>query len=312
MFSWNADMMQNRKKPAYIIRLVCVCAAFILLGSLAAYAWIVFSIQGQMLDSPARQRKPSLAASDLPGSRIVSIRAEDGIPLYAVYLPGHNQAGVMLIHGYQSSSKEMLEAARLFNRHGYSVIVPDLRAHGQSGGEVATWGVKEVGDLETLRLWLVQQPEINPARVGILGNSMGAGLSLLYTAKTDKIAAVVAVSPYDSLENLFSDTISNNPSLPMFPTLFLYELSMTLRVGTNLDSISPLHQISRITPRPVFILMGGHDDHLDPQGAYRLSHAAGDAPRVWFEPDGGHCDMITRWPQKYEDRVIGFFDAALE
>jgi uncharacterized protein len=288
-------------------------AAVVLLAAsvTVVYAWLVFSSQAGMLESPNRQRKPSLSTTDLPGSTAVDLSASDGIRLHAVYAKGSGRAAVILIHGYQTSSREMLENARLFLKHGYSVLVPDLRAHGESGGQQATWGRDELDDLERLRLWLVQQPQIDPGRVGVLGNSMGSGLGLLYAAKTGQVAAVAAVSPYDSLEGLMRFTVAHTP-LPLFPTVDFYLAAMRLRLGINLDGLSPVKQIVKISPRPVLIVMGGADTHLDPQGGQRLFDAAKEPRRLCFIPDGGHADMLSRWPQAYETQVVGFFDGALK
>jgi dipeptidyl aminopeptidase/acylaminoacyl peptidase len=293
------------------VRLVLLALGGIFLSLILVYGWLVYDNQAGMLESSAQQRKPSLSLADLPGSSSVDISSRDGIRLHAVFARGSNRAAVLLIHGFQSSSREMLDPARLLLSHGYGVLIPDLRAHGESGGQLATWGVKELDDLEVLRAWLVQQPGIDPAKVGVLGNSMGAGLGLLYAARTNQVAAVAAVSPYDSLESLITFSVTHNTPLPAFPTIPFYLAAMRLRLGVDLDSLSPVKQIAAISPRPVLIVMGGQDTHLDPQGAARLFDAAKEPRRMWFVPDGGHADMFSRWPKLYEEKVVGFFDEAL-
>src|SRR4030095_13241635 len=72
----------------------------------------------------------------------VSIRAADGVELRAWYsVPVHeNGRAVILLHGIGDNRAGVAGYGSEFLAHGYRVLLPDSRAHGESGGELATYG----------------------------------------------------------------------------------------------------------------------------------------------------------------------------
>lgn len=69
--------------------------------------------------------------------------------------PIGNGDGVILLHGQAANRANMLGNADLLLRHGYAVLLPDARAHGESGGPIATYGVVEASDV---RRWYELAP----------------------------------------------------------------------------------------------------------------------------------------------------------
>ena len=87
--------------------------------------------------------------------RPVEIKAHDGVSLKAwFYTPdAPNGKTVILLHGIGSTRQDMVPLGYLLLRHGFSVLEPDLRGHGQSGG-LATYGVLEADDIRRWVDWV--------------------------------------------------------------------------------------------------------------------------------------------------------------
>lgn len=86
----------------------------------------------------------------LPGKiQDVSLQARDGVRLEASYLSQNTDgaACVMVLHGVADSRSGALGFAPMFLESGYSVLVPDSRAHGRSGGDLVTYGLLERYDV---------------------------------------------------------------------------------------------------------------------------------------------------------------------
>ena len=66
----------------------------------------------------------------------------------------------------------MTNYADILLRHGYSVLMPDARGHGSSGGEFVTYGLLERDDIHQWVRWLVVNR--HPSCVFGFGESMGA------------------------------------------------------------------------------------------------------------------------------------------
>jgi len=149
----------------------------------------------------------------------------------------------------------MLPIAAMLIRHGYGVIIPDFRGHGESEGERITFGHDEVRDVEAAYQYLLTRSEVDPERIGLLGNSMGSATALLYAAENPAVKAVVAQSPYATLEDMVQANVRRLgfPTFPLAPTMLFF---IERKFGFPVDTIAPIRHIAQISPRPVLILMG--------------------------------------------------------
>src|SRR4249919_1378110 len=104
----------------------------------------------------------------------VSVHAKDGIILKAWYFDeaSDSNKSVILFHGLGDNRKGMIGYVQLFLRNGYNVLTPDWRAHGESGGELATYGIKEKDDVTSWINWL--QSSTDSKKYYALGESYGA------------------------------------------------------------------------------------------------------------------------------------------
>lgn len=238
----------------------------------------------------------------------VAFPATDGLTLRGWYLPSQNGAAVIVGHGI--GGHRTLEPAEMLARHGYGVLAFDWRAHGESDGDLCTFGYHEVRDVAGALAWLQQQPDVDPQRIGMLGESMGAVTAIRATSRLPELRAVVAQSPYvdlgESVRNIWRGT-----GLPAFPFVPLQIALGECRTGLDLDDMLPLDDIAAISPRPILILAGGQDPITGPDAGQRYYAAAGEPKELWFEPDLGHLAFSQVYPNEYERRVVGFFDAAL-
>src|ERR1700723_4346042 len=77
----------------------------------------------------------------------VSITTPDVITLRAWTIHPHRSNGdaVILLHGLGDNRMGMTGYAQLLLAHGFSVLLPDARAHGASGGDLATLGTARTG-----------------------------------------------------------------------------------------------------------------------------------------------------------------------
>lgn len=239
----------------------------------------------------------------------LSLTTSDGLHLYALYKASHNGAVIILSHGYKMDCGEMIPIAALLAKHGYGVLLLDQRGHGHSDGELISFGYHEWRDLEAAMDFLHQQ--IDDPIVGLFGNSMGGALALCYAARDQRIAAVVAQSPYASIAHSINKGVRRFSDLPPFPFAPLIHHFAQRKLGFNTASVAPINTIVTISPRPIMLMMGGQDRHVEPDGTFQLRQAAGNNAQLWYEPHLSHVEFFQKLPLAFEQKIISFYNEHL-
>ena len=248
----------------------------------------------------------------------VKIGASDGTILRAWAIrpaPGNGDA-VILLHGIASNRAGMLGAADMLLRHGYSVLLPDARAQGMSGGDLATYGFLEAGDLQRWINWLVEKE--TPHCVDAIGESMGAA-QLLSSLKTDRgLCAVAAESSFASFREAsyirIGEWFGVGPWLGrtlLRPLVEFGILYARWRYAVNLAQVDPAHAVAAGSV-PVLLIHGLRDDNMPPYNSEMIlaaSQSRNTEVSLWEPPDAGHCGAMGAEPDEFEHRVIGWFQS---
>ena len=226
---------------------------------------------------------------------------EDGVRLSAWYTPPSNGAVILIAHGYGDRRSEDFYA--LFAGHGYGVVAWDFRAHGKSGGEFTTLGYYETLDVKAALDFARSQPGVE--HIGAWGGSMGAVAMIRAAAQYPEIEALVADSPFVTLE----EELDLRVPVPLLRSLIRFFAES--RSGLTLDLVRPMDDIARISPRPILIIQGMDDGMVPLDSAQRLYEAAGEPRQLWTEKEVPHLNMYAFYKTRYTKRVIKFFDEYL-
>lgn len=245
----------------------------------------------------------------------VSVVNEDGLRLTGWFVPGTNGATIMAAHGNPGGRQDDLFEAQFLNEHGYNVLMGSFRAHDESEGETVTFGYHEQKDLAAWHQYLLGREDVDPERVGLLGESMGGGTSILYTAKNDDIRALVTVSGFALTPEVVQHFIKyENPGLPDWLARILSGLIVFWgeREGDfSTKDIDTEAVIADISPRPLLIMHGLSDDKMGANSGQRLFDAAREPKELWLCPECKHVDFEDHRPEEYRQTVLRFFDAHL-
>ena len=155
----------------------------------------------------------------------------------------------------------MTGQAALLLRHGYSVVMMDARAHGESGGSMATYGWLERRDAHAIVDALYAKEM--PCNLFALGSSMGAAIALQSAAVEPRIAGVVAESSFSNLREVTYDYAGLHWSPWLGKTLFrpgTWTLISTAREegGFSVDDVSPEKSVAA-RPFPLLLICDGSD-----------------------------------------------------
>jgi dipeptidyl aminopeptidase/acylaminoacyl peptidase len=259
---------------------------------------------------------PAVEAAVRQESKIwddVSIKAADGAVLRAWFLmPRTGEQGcVMVLHGVVSSRASGLGLARMFEGAGYSVLLPDARGQGDSGGSMVTYGILERGDTLRWADWLRAR---GCTRLFGIGASMGASVLIQAAAEAPVFRAIVAECPFSDLRTVAEDRIMLRAPLPrlltrpladaLVPMGFVYA---RLAYGLDLNEVSPVESAAHL--RTPLLLIHGLADVKIPPAHSRAIAAAAPSAELWLVPGAKHIAASIAAPEEYRRRVLGWFAA---
>lgn len=299
--------MKIKKAIGGALTVVAVLGLIATLG----FAWLV---SGELIYSPVIDRDAACGGDGIPCEQDViaelglhpehlEIHSFDGTSISALFIPSRNGATVLMLHGFFGGRVYELEAAKMLHDHGFGAVLVDMRGRGKSGGDWITFGRDDVRDLSAVLDYIVENHDVDPARIGAIGPSHGGAMAILVAAADERVKAVIADSPYDAIN---AATLAAFTQLP-FPLPWLVTEFIELRLGTDLQATSPLAVIRSISPRAIFIIEAGKDNVLVPDSGKRLYDAAREPKRFRHEPGINHAEFRYVRQSEFEEDVVDFF-----
>jgi len=232
----------------------------------------------------------------------------DGITIRGWFVPGTRGKALILVHGTPGERSAMLPYGLALHREGYSLLLFDLRAHGQSGGDITTLGYREPKDMLGAVAFLKEQRRVNS--IGALGTSLGAVVVLQAAALSADIKAVVADGAFATLQEVINEQRRRGPWL-LFLAMPLVQMFGEWQGGFRAGQVRPIDAVGQIAPRPALFIHGLRDDFIPYPHSIRLYEAAGEPKQLWLVPQAYHSGARAVDPAEYDRRVRAFFEKAL-
>jgi uncharacterized protein len=237
--------------------------------------------------------------------RSISFPSPDGFPLAGWYIPTHNGAVVLMLHGYGANRTELLERAVVLAKAGFGVLLYDLRGHGESGGVIRAMGWPDTKDVQAAVDFARQLPGVDRDRIGIFGFSIGGQIALRAAAEDKRLHAIFVDDPsYTRIEDI---PAMPNP-LDDFEARGVTRADLALismRTGVPIPA-GTTKAISEIAPRPIFMISSGKTNMSRVLEDYLFSLAGNPKDRLEIiEADHGGTFLARR--EEYASKLVGFF-----
>ena len=242
----------------------------------------------------------------------VSITAVDGAVLRGWYIepPKNNGQSVIILHGIGSNRISYTGFADIFLREGYSVLLPDSRDHGESGGNVSTFGILERNDVSG---WVSFVRERAPHCTYLLGESMGAAIGLQATAATNQLCAVAVESPYATFREVSYEWLAHSTNTPPLlwrtagrPAIEAAIAYTWLRYHVYLPKAEPKRAVETSTV-PTLLIAGTKDRDIPMHHAQELEQACQSHCVLWTVQNAAHGGASTVAPLEFRNRVLTWF-----
>jgi uncharacterized protein len=245
----------------------------------------------------------------------VTFQAADGVPLKGWWVPVTPARGsVVLVHGLNRSRIEMVKKVPFLHQAGWNALLFDLRHHGESGGEVSSFGHFEKQDVRAASAFARGK---SPGPVVLWGVSLGAASATLAAAEDPEVAGLVCDSSYRSLRDtvMHHMTLLRNfrwwgrlvPSWPVGPEVVFW---MGKRGGFDPDAVDVAAAAARLGGRPCLFVCNSGDRRMPSEIAFELKAAAGERAQVLVVPGTSHGGAYRDGTAAYETAVRELLEAA--
>ena len=253
----------------------------------AVWCGAAYVLQDRIVFPCPRAPEPNEVELRRQGIERLWLAPADGARVEAWYLRGAGRSAqrpgsaVVYMHGNGELIDYWPAMLETYRAWGVSILLPEYRGYGRSTGRPSEAAV--VADMERAREWLLQRPEVDPARLILHGRSLGGGIAAALAARHAP-AALILESTFTSIAAFFGrfgipSTLCTNP------------FTTDRVVGT--------------LPCPILVFHGSRDEVVPVTHGRRLHELA---PRSrYVEMDAGHNNFPSDH-ERYWESIHAFLD----
>lgn len=235
--------------------------------------------------------------------RDVDFDAADGTRLHGWYFPaeGPQQGSVLFLHGNAENISTHFANVAWLAKFGFAVFVFDYRGYGRSAGSPDLDGLHL--DVAAALDALMRQPETDPDRIAVIGQSLGGALALTAIADSpmkNRLKAVIVEGAFTGYRAIAREKLAG----------FWLTWPLQVPLGWTIDDrYSPLEAAARISPVPLLIIVDEADQVIPPHHGEALFQAAGEPKAIWRLPGSGHIQAFATVENRR--RLVAYLQAAM-
>ncbi len=237
-----------------------------------------------------------------------SFYTNDSILIRGLFIPatGKPKGTILVLHGIASNKELMLPYAIDLVKDSFNVVLYDSRAHGESGGEYCTLGYYEKNDVSKCIDKVIQQYGDTCAPFGIIGNSMGAAITLQAMAQEKRIVCGISESSFANLHETMCDYLEQMIHVRWdWITTPAFARSEEI-AHFHIDQVSPEKSVCSIT-QPVLLIHGDVDEKINIRYAHRIFDNLHSHKEFYTIHNAGHENLRGMGGEEYTRRIREFF-----
>jgi pimeloyl-ACP methyl ester carboxylesterase len=256
-------------------------------------------------------RAPVVAAATYED---ITLRTSDGLTLRGWYFPTPGDRAAVIVHGKDSNRLEGGDKSERMTdflmAEGFSVVLFDMRGHGNSEGERFSLGHLERRDVAAA-IEFLQARGFAEERIALIGISMGAGVALQELLVHPRVGAVVADSAYASARALVEENLERTAGVPAWFTPGVF-LMTRIAFGIDGDAVRPVDAVRAYPERAILFIHCTADELIALHHVNELRAASTNAGSdLWLVQPCPHARAYNHHPVEYQERMLGFLEAQI-
>lgn len=258
--------------------------------------------------SHSTNRKIGELPPDLKG-RNVEFLSGSGSNIHGWFIEGNKGKGtIILMHGVRDSRLSLLDRARFLSAAGYSVLLFDFQAHGESQGEQITFGYLESRDAQAAVKFVHENlPE---EKIGVIGISLGGAATVLAEPELE-VNAMVLELVYPDINHALQNRLHHYLNFVGDAITPLFIMQLQPRLGLSTDQLRPITKVENIKA-PKLIIAGSEDKHTLLSESQQMYKSAHEPKELWIVNGAQHQDIHRFAKLDYELHILKFFEANLK
>jgi len=244
------------------------------------------------------------------------VTTEDKLKISAYEVSVENPKAIIIcISGiHMPSATVYFGHARLFKENNYATILFDMRAHGESEGDMICLGYKEYLDTKAIVKHIKADSAYKNIPIVVFGLSMGGTTAINSIGEIPEINGLISLSAFSSFEDVFYEFIASQTSVllakmvkPFVPLVAL------VKYRVNIWSIKPVKEIKKLGNRPALIMHSKADSEVPYSNFERIIHQAPSHVDTFVREGDIHniTENFTE-PEKdmeYSTKILDFLDS---
>ncbi len=254
------------------------------------------------------------AEYDLDPERLVLITRDNlNIVAYEVYVEDPKAVIIFFSGIHNPSVTAFFGHARMLLDEGYASILLEMRAHGESEGEVIGLGFTEHLDTRAVVDYIQASPRYVDTPIVVYGLSMGGAVAINSIGQIPDIDGLISLSAYSSWDDVFIENMGASGLVATIQRPFV-RLYTTLKYGWANRHINPKDQIQKLGDRPALLIHSRGDAQVPFANFERLTAHAPAHVETWAREGDSHFivqDELFFTPEQdteYAERILGFLN----
>lgn len=236
------------------------------------------------------------------------IESFDGLKLHATWFPqGECKKVVICFHGYTSQGmSDYIGLSGYYLQKGYSMLLVDERAHGQSEGKHIGFGCL---DRQDALKWIEKVIKDCGEDVEILlhGTSMG-GATVLMTSGLKlpiQVKGIISDCAFTSAKEVFTHVLKSMYHMPAFPTIQISDFMNRKLSGYGLDECNAAREVKKAKV-PILLIHGSGDTFVPCSMCETIYENIASPKKKLIIEGAAHAECYYKDTAAYENALTEF------
>lgn len=241
------------------------------------------------------------------------IESFDGLKLHATWFPqGECKKVVICFHGYTSQGmSDYIGLSGYYLQKGYSMLLVDERAHGQSEGKHIGFGCL---DRQDALKWIEEVIKDCGEDVEILlhGTSMG-GATVLMTSGLKlpiQVKGIISDCAFTSAKEVFTHVLKSMYHMPAFPTIQISDFMNRKLSGYGLDECNAAREVKKAKV-PILLIHGSGDTFVPCSMCETIYQNCASPKKKLIIEGAAHAESYYKDPTSYEKALNEFIGGVI-